>query len=100
MRGLLVSAMLVAAALCTNLPGVAHALEPENPIMSRCSADAETKGLSGDARINFLSRCFSANDTAAATSTTSDASKKCAADADAKKLHGASRRSFVKKCRG
>jgi hypothetical protein len=58
--------------------------------MSQCSADAKQKGLSGDARKDYMSQCLRSSE--------SPASLKCNADATERGLSGEKRKDFLKAC--
>jgi hypothetical protein len=59
--------------------------------MSQCSADAKEKGLKGDDRKDYMSRCLRSSEMPAAT-------KQCNAEASEKRLTGDKRNDFLKSC--
>lgn len=79
---------LAAAANATEAPGGNKA---QTSRMSQCSADAKEKGLKGDERKDYMSRCLRSSESPAAT-------KQCNAEAGEKGLTGEKRNDFLKSC--
>ena len=59
--------------------------------MSQCSADAKEKGLKGDERKDYMSRCLRSSEMPTAT-------KQCNAEASEKRLTGERRDDYLKSC--
>lgn len=69
--------------------------------MKTCSADAKSKGLTGDERKSYMKTCLSAGSTTGAEPTANmqqEKMKSCNADAKTKGLKGADRKAFMKTC--
>jgi len=79
---------LAAGANATEAPGANKA---QTNRMSQCSADAKEKGLKGDERKDYMSRCLRSSESPAAT-------KQCNAEASSKGLTGDKRSDFLRSC--
>jgi len=65
--------------------------------MKTCNADANAKGLKGDARKSFMSDCLKAKP-AAATNKQQEKMKACNTQATAQQLKGQDRQKFMSSC--
>ena len=64
--------------------------------MTDCNAKA--KGMKGEARTDFMSKCLSGKDVAASKPTQQEKMTLCNKDASAKNLKGEERRKFMSSC--
>ena len=85
---LFISFALAAGANATEAPGGGKV---QTNRMSQCSADAKEKGLKGDERKDYMSRCLRSSELPAAT-------KQCNAEASEKRLTGEKRNDYLKSC--
>jgi hypothetical protein len=90
--------LLVAATGVLLTTGYASAETAQQEKMKTCDAEASQKGLKGEERKAFMSKCLSAGSAAAPKNTQQEKMKTCNADAKAKNLKGADREAFMKRC--
>lgn len=90
--------LLVVATAMLLTTGYATAETAQQQKMKTCNAEASQKGLKGEARKAFMSKCLSKEGAAAPSNTQQEKMKTCNAEATAKNLKGADRKAFMKQC--